>query len=174
MANKIIKRKLKPIEICPNGHYYNSSRTGDICDVCGAKLDPTTDLSDEELQELTRVEEIDWVCGWLVCIIGPNKGRGYEICNRRNLIGSSPLMDIQVVGDKKIDKESHAQIIYDSKTTKMHLIPGNKRGLVYLQEQLIFEPTELVAFNAIQLGDSKFIFVPLCGKGFDWYKMDEQ
>jgi hypothetical protein len=75
------KRKLKPIEICPNGHYYNSSRTGDICAVCGAKLDPPEpeELTPEEIAELTYIAEKNWVCGWLVCIRGPNKGHGYII-----------------------------------------------------------------------------------------------
>ena len=173
MANKGIGRELKPIEECPNGHYYNTSRTGDTCDVCGTKLDPPEDLPDDELVELTHVEEDEWVCGWLACTKGLNKGRGYEIRNRRNLVGSSSVMDIQIIGDKKIDKKNHAQIVYDPKTTKIHLVPGTNRGLVYLQEQLVFEPVEMEPFNSVQFGESVFTFVPLCGEAFDWYKLKD-
>jgi len=96
MAKKSRTRKLKPIERCPNGHPYNTGNYGEICPVCGKKLDPPTpdSLTPEELYELTHVNEKDWPCGWLVCIGGPNKGDDYKIREGRNFIGGDLKMDI--------------------------------------------------------------------------------
>ena len=170
MPDKTKKRKLKPIEQCPDGHHYNAVTNGEICPICGKKLDPPTpeELTPEELQEQTYLDEKSWVCGWLVCIKGANKGRGYEIHDGKNFIGSASSMDIQIVGDKRVERLNHAVITYDSKTRTVLLIPGDSHGMVYLQEQAIFEPKELEAFSEVEIGESIFIFAPLCSGDFDW------
>lgn len=164
------KRALKPIEQCPNGHYYNAITNGDICAVCGAKLDPPEpqELTKEEQAELTYIEEKNWVCGWLVCVQGPNKGHDYKIVDGKNFIGSVSSMDIQIVGDKRIEKKNHAVIMYDSLQKKVLLLPSDSRGMVYWQGQAIFEPIALEPFNVIELGESAFRYVPFCGPDFDW------
>jgi len=55
----------------------------------------------------------------------------------------------------------------------MLLIPGDSHGMVYLQEQAIFEPKPLEAFNKIELGESVFVYAPLCGGDFDWKDVDK-
>jgi len=169
------QRKLKAIEICPEGHHYNSSKYGDTC-WCGKKLDPPEpeELTPEELTELSYLDEKSWVCGWLVCIKGPNKGRGYEIRDGKNFIGSASSMDIQIIGDRRIEKKNHAVVLYDSKARKTFLIPGDSHGLVYLQDEIIFEPKQMEAFNKIELGESLFRYAPLCGGEFDWKDIVEK
>ena len=98
-------KPLKPIEQCPDGHYYNTIRTGDICAVCGKKLDPPPPDESETKNEQDLLDEKSWVCGWLVCIKGINKGRPYIIKDGKNFIGSTSDMDIQILGDKKNRKE---------------------------------------------------------------------
>ena len=169
MSEKEQKKKLKPIEQCPDGHFYNSSRTGDICAVCGKKLDPQVEeLTPDELSELVQVDEADWVCGFLVCYKGPNKGREYIIKDGKNLIGSASGMDIQIVCDKKIEKKGHAVIVYDSKQKRTILLPTDSHGMVYRKGQAVFEPVSLDAFDDIELGESVFKFVPFCGEDFSW------
>jgi len=174
MAVNNKKRELKPIEICPNGHYYNSSRTGDICDVCGEKLDPPEDLSDEEIKEYTYIEEQDRVCGWLVCIEGLNAGRDYQIRDGKNFVGSSSCMDIQILGDRKIEKKNHMVIAYDSRDKATTILPGESQGMVYWQGHAIFNPKELSANDRIEIGESVFKFIPFCDGDFDWSMLNKK
>jgi len=168
------KRQLKPIELCPNGHYYDTSATGEICDMCGAKLDPPEDMSDEDIKEFTHVEERDRVCGWLVCIEGPNVGRGYEIRDGKNFVGRASSMHIQILGDKKIEKKNHMVIAYDSKDKKTTILPGESQGMVYWQGKAIFAAQDLAAKNKIEIGDSVFKFIPFCDKDFDWSMLKDK
>jgi hypothetical protein len=162
------QKKLKPIEQCPDGHFYNTSRTGDICAVCGKKLDPPEPEETENHEDHALLGEELWACGWLVCTKGVNKGRAYTIKNGKNFIGSTSSMDIQIVGDKKIEKKNHAVIMYDSRQKKTLLLPTDSHGMVYWQGQAIFEATEIQPFNDIELGESVFKFAPFCGDDFDW------
>lgn len=163
-------RQLKPIEQCPDGHYYNSAKTGVKCGICGKELDPPDpeELTPEELEELTYLEEKRWVCGWLVCVKGANKGHAYTIQDGKNFIGSGSGMDIQIIGDKRIQKRNHAVVLFDAKSRKTLLMTGDSHGLVFLENQLVFDPVELTDFNNIELGESQFCYVPFCGANFAW------
>jgi len=173
MPDTVPKKQLKPIEQCPDGHYYNSSRTGDICAVCGKKLDPPEPEESEEASELSLAES-DWTCGWLVCVKGVNKGRAYIIKDGKNFIGSTSGMDIQIIGDKKIEKKNHVVIMYDQRQKKTMLLPTDSHGMVYWQGQAIFEPKTLEPFDNIEFGESIFRYAPFCGEDFDWADQGEE
>jgi len=164
------KRKLKPIEQCPDGHYYNTDRTGDICDVCGKKLDPP---DDEITEENIALDETQWACGILVCVKGVNKGRVYPIKADKNFIGSTSSMDIHITGDKKIEKKNHAVIVYDAMEKTTSLIPTETRGMVYWKKKAIFEMVTLEPYDEIMLGESTFKFAPFCGADFTWESVDD-
>lgn len=168
MAQKAKTRKLKPIEICPNGHHYNAVTHGDTCAVCGAKLDLTVEMTKEELDEFIRIDEREWTCGFLVCIEGRNKGKTFIIHDGKNYIGRDPNMDICIAGDERIEKKNHAVIMYDYIGKKTILLPGESRGMIYWQGQALYEPQELAPNNRIELGDSWFCFKPFCDNDFDW------
>ena len=34
--------------------------------------------------------------------------------------------------------------------------------------EAVYTPVELQAFSVIEMGHSKFIFIPLCGEHFEW------
>jgi hypothetical protein len=165
-------KKLKPIEQCPDGHYYNSSRTGDICAVCGKKLDPPPIEESEETNELILLDEKEWVCGWLVCIKGINKGRAYAIKEGKNFIGRTSDMDIQIIGDKKIEKKNHAVIMYDSRKGETKLLPSDSHGMVYWKGQAIFEPQTLDTLGNIEFGESIFKYAKFCDADFNWSQGD--
>jgi len=37
-----------------------------------------------------------------------------------------------------------------------------------LGEEAVYVPTEVKAYNTIELGRSRFVFLPLCGENFEW------
>jgi hypothetical protein len=164
------KRKLKPIEQCPDGHYYNTSRSGEFCDVCGLKLDPP---EDDPSEGNTALDESEWLCGLLVCIKGVNKGRGYPVKAGKNFIGSSGGMDVQITGARKIEKKNHAVIAYDSLRKTTLLLPTESRGMVYWGGSAIFEKVTLEPNKEIMLGKSVFMYMQFCNDDFDWENAEE-
>ena len=111
---------------------------------------------------------IDPVVGWLVCIKGREKGRDYRIRSEKNYIGRSSKMDICIDGDEAISRENHAIISYNPKNNSFRLYPGDGRGIVYLNGEEVFQPELLKAQDSIELGETKFLFVPFCGEVFRW------
>ena len=82
-------------------------------------------------------------------------------------------MDIRILGDNRISKRNHAVFVYDPKSRKTLVLPGDSSGLVYVNEQAVYSPQEIDAFDVIELGKSKFIFVPLCGVNFEWDELGD-
>lgn len=116
---------------------------------------------------------IDPVVGWLVCVEGHDKGRDYRIRSERNSIGRDPSMQICISGDETISREKHAVISFNPKKGTFLLYPGEGRGLVYLNEEEVAMPAELKAYDLIELGQTKLMFVPFCGERFHWGVTDD-
>ena len=156
---------------CPSGHVYNAIRYGRICPYCKMKLqeEKGVDKPDgfEPPIELLE-EEIKPVCGWLVCITGARVGMDYKIHSGKNFIGRGDDMDVQILGDNEINRRNHAIIVYDPKNRNTMLLPGDSEGLVYLGEDAVYVPTEVKPYDTIELGRSRFLFIPLCGENFEW------
>lgn len=112
--------------------------------------------------------KIEPVVGWLVCIEGADKGKDFRIWAKNNTIGRSESMDICIKGDTTISRENHARLAYDDKHNNFHLIPAESTNNIYLNEEPIYIPTKLGEYDVIELGDSKFIFVPFCNEKFTW------
>lgn len=108
------------------------------------------------------------VAGWLVCIEGAERGKDYRIAAKNNSIGRSETMDICIRGDKAISRENHARIAYDGKHNNFYFIPDASVNGVYLNEEPIFVPTQIKKGDVIELGESKFLFVPFCDNTFTW------
>lgn len=117
------------------------------------------------LQKNMKVEP---VVGWLVCIEGKDKGKDYRIEAKNNTIGRSEKMDICIKGDDTVSRENHARLAYDVKHNAFHLIPAESTNSIYINDEPTYVPTKLNAFDLIELGESKFLFVPLCGEKFNW------
>lgn len=107
--------------------------------------------------------------GWLVVVHGPGKGRAVQVGIGANQIGSDPNQRIPVdFGDAAISRESHALLVYDPNSRQFFINHGSGKNLTYVNGELIMTPTELQAHSEIQLGDTVFRFLPLCGEQFDW------
>ncbi len=124
--------------------------------------------NDEEIEALLLAQEISPVCGWIVCISGPRQGKGYEIKSGKNFVGRADDMDIQILGDNKISRRNHGVIVFDPKKKETVLLPGDSNGLVYHNDAAVYTPTVLNSYDVIEMGDSKFVFVPFCGENFMW------
>lgn len=115
-----------------------------------------------------KTKGIDPVVGWLVCIEGPAKGKDYRIKTERNFIGRAAEMDIALTEDESVSRENHAIISFNPKNDTFRILPGESRGLVYLNDDEVFTPTELKKGDVIELGATKLKFVPFCDGGFSW------
>ena len=114
----------------------------------------------------------DPVVGWLACVAGPSRGKSYTIRGGVNSIGRSERMDIVITGDLKISSENHAKISYSDKHNRFNLLPGEGRNIVYLNDEEVFTPMPLHAYDLIDFGETKLLFVPLCGEKFTWEDKD--
>ncbi len=108
------------------------------------------------------------VVGWLVCIGGCHFGECFNIYAGKNSIGRSEENRIAVFDDNSISRIKHALIVYEPKKRNFYLQPGDSSGLTYLNEDYITDSHKLTVQDIIELGDSKFMFVPLCGETFSW------
>ncbi|WP_166241077.1 FHA domain-containing protein [Paenibacillus turpanensis] len=174
---------------CANGHMFSTRKHGSTCPYCFMSVEPEAgagagfgagaaarrqqaaalELADERtLPYLEEPEGIEPVTGWLVCIEGPQLGQDYRISAEKNFIGRAEDMHIQIVGDNAISRRNHAVIVYDPKKRNFFLLPGDASGLAYHNNEAVYSPVELTPYDVIQLGRSKFIFIPLCGVHFEW------
>ncbi|MGM0508834.1 MAG: FHA domain-containing protein [Fusobacteriota bacterium] len=172
---------------CDNGHLYNSSKHED-CPYCDEKaiekpkkknkkgssnsksntMSNTSDEVGKTMAYWSGEYGIDPVVGWIVCIEGSERGKDYKIRSEKNFIGRSEDMHITITGDKKISRRNHAVISYNPKERNFMIIPGGGTGIIYLDEEAVYGPMELSAYKVIEMGDSKFIFIPFCGQHFEW------
>jgi hypothetical protein len=106
--------------------------------------------------------------GWLVCAEGANKGEDFRIHTEVNHIGRNENMDIRITGDNKILSENHASVTYDTRDKVFYLAPGIGRVIIRLGGKPVLTAVTLSPYDEIEMGESKFIFVPLCGSGFEW------
>lgn len=110
----------------------------------------------------------DPVVGWLVCTEGPSRGKSYTIHGGINSIGRSERMDITITGDRTISAENHAKVSYSDKNNRFNLLPGDGRNIVYLNGEEVFSAMPLKAYDLIDFGETKLLFLPLCGERFVW------
>ena len=68
----------------------------------------------------------------------------------------------------KISSENHARISYSDKHNRFHLLPGDGRNLIYLNDEEVFAAMPLHPYDLIDFGETKLLFVPLCGDRFSW------
>jgi len=110
----------------------------------------------------------DPVVGWLVAVHGEHFGESFCIGAGMNSIGRNESNRIILNRDLSVSREKHALITYEPKHRKFYIKPGDSSGLTYLNDEYITETKQLTANDRIELGNSLFVFVPLCGENFTW------
>ena len=116
----------------------------------------------------------DPVVGWLACVEGPSRGKRYTVRGGINTLGRGERMDIVITGDRTISQENHAKISYSDRNNRFNLIPGEGRNIVYLNGEEVFSAMPLQPYDLIDFGETKLLFVPLCGERFTWKKDEER
>lgn len=106
--------------------------------------------------------------GWVVCVAGPYLGRAFECKVGRNRFGRTPGYEICLPEDTAVTRDAHAVLIYDPKEKQFYLQAGSSDGLAYLNGDLLFSHESLHPYDMIALGNSRFVFLPLCGERFSW------
>ena len=154
---------------CANGHTFSTRRHGTICPYCNEETARREKLArPEEDDGLLAEPYIEPVCGWLVCIEGAQQGKSYNIHSGKNFLGRADDMDIQILGDNKVDRRNHAVLVYDPKKRSTVLLPGDSQGLVYHGDEAVYQPTQLTAYDKIEIGNTICLFVPFCGEHCEW------
>ena len=157
---------------CQNGHMFSSRRYGTICPYCNIETatreKKEVGQTETEVEESLFLKEENPVCGWIVCVAGARKGKDYRIMAGKNFVGRADDMDMQILGDNKISRRNHCVIVYDDKQGKTVMLPGDSNGIVYLNGEAVYMPTQLQQYDVIEMGDSQFLFMPFCGDHFKW------
>lgn len=180
-------------ESCNNGHYYDLDKymTCPYCDKSKLTLYQEVDNVKEETQILNikkikemKTEPIDdgttqileqgiykntELVGWLVIISEQGKFKSYNIGYGMNRIGRAKYNDISIEnGDTSISREKHASIIYDFENNLFFIQHHEGKYLTYLNGTMVYDLTQLKAYDKIKVGKTELVFVPLCGSKFKW------
>lgn len=178
------------MERCMSGHLYDPAKY-EACPYCGSSAalkEPAPQAPQPPLGKNNRPQVmpkkadskgktvafwerklgIDPVVGWIACIEGPDRGKDYRLKTEKNFVGRGEDMDVSIMGDDTISRQNHAIISYNPKKRNFMLLPGTGNGIVYLNDEEVYVPQLLNIYDIIEMGKSKFIFIPLCGECFEW------
>ena len=139
------------------------SETQSFADPAGPLTD-TPSPSTKPLPLKTKELPVGWVIGFQ----GVYRGTLFCCYPGRNSLGRSYAADIDLSLDPSIEDEIQAFVIYDPRQRQFFLQAGTGKGLVYRNDGLVFSHDPLEAYDHIQIGNSDFVFVPLCGPHFSW------
>ena len=108
------------------------------------------------------------VVGWLVCVEGPEVGKDYRLFGRINSIGRAEGNDVVLAQEHTVSQKNHVRLAYDAKHNNFQLIPGEGTNVTYLNDEPLYVPQKLNAYDVLEMGDTKLIFVPLCSERLHW------
>lgn len=121
-----------------------------------------------DIEEPSLTESCEPVVGWLVCIKGNHFGESFNITAGKNSIGRGTDNFIIISKDQSVSRSKHAWITYEPKKRNFYIAPGESRGLIYLNNDVVNSSQTIKALDTIEIGKSLFIFMPLCGEDFSW------
>ena len=107
--------------------------------------------------------------GWLIAIDGPGKGTVLTLGIGMNSIGrgDDPRVSIPF-DDQQISRGKSFAVAYDEKNAQFHLLPGDGKTLVYIDGSPVLSGVLMESHMRLQIGQTTFTFVPLCGPDFNW------
>ena len=177
---------------CDNGHFYDEARF-ESCPYCKentgiGKTMAAADIgktvaafpgnpaaaaatafdSGKTVAVMKKKIGIDPAVGFLICIEGPHRGTDFRLVSGRNFIGRAAAMDVSLPDDDTVSRESHALVTYDAKHNAFSLSPGQGRGITYCNDEQVEMVRPLKAYDIIEVGKSRLLFLPLCSQQFQW------
>ncbi len=108
------------------------------------------------------------VVGWLVGLNGEVYGEGFPLYSGMNFIGRELDMDICIRGDRSVSRNKHAVVVFDPKSRKFMVKPGESKSLFYLNGEVVLETMVIENGCILTVGETKMRFVALCGDDFSW------
>ncbi len=121
-------------------------------------------------------QEQEPVVGWLTAVNTAAKGISFSLKVGKNNIGrsgSGHAVDVDLNKDATVSRGTQATIIYEPKKRQFLLQPANGSTLVYLNDDLLMNYTQINAYDRITVGETELIFIPLCSDKFSWENMDK-
>ena len=74
--------------------------------------------------------------------------------------------------EKKVTREEHCSVVYDKSNTPLRLVPGNGT-LTYYKGEMLRQPQQLCSGDAVEIGETKFIFISFCEGERVWKNEEE-
>ena len=130
------------------------------------RMEPERD--NRTVGEFKRKLGYEPVVGWLVCVESPEVGKDYRLFGRINSIGRAEGNDVVLAQEHTVSQKNHVRLAYDAKHNNFQLIPGEGTNVTYLNDEPLYVPQKLNAYDVLEMGDTKLIFVPLCNERFHW------
>ncbi len=115
----------------------------------------------------------DPVVGWLVVVGGNGVGAYRPVFEGNNTIGRSHENRIPIdFGDTAISGREQAYIRYDSTDRSFLFVPNlAKTNVVSVNDTRPTAAVPLEAMDVITMGRTQLVFVPFCGREFDWSEL---
>ena len=108
------------------------------------------------------------VTGWLVCVEGVERGKDYRLHHDINYIGRSKTNDVVLASDPTVSRERHAMIAYDERTRAFYFAPAGGASIIRQNGRPVLSTAELKSGDRLEIGESVYLFVNLCGENFEW------
>ncbi len=109
----------------------------------------------------------DPVVAWLVCVEGREKGRDYRLHAGRNFVGRAYNMDVSLPDDEQVHRDNHCSIVYEPRNSVFMLVAG-EGSVPLLNGDQVREAAGLSEDDIIEIGGSRFQFVPFCKERRTW------
>ena len=108
--------------------------------------------------------------GWLVVVAGPGKGTVATLGVGQNSVGRDAASNRVPIdnGDRMLSRAKHVVVVYDPRTRKFYIQPGDGTNLAYIENEPVLATRDLAPGTHLMLGRTVLRFVPLCGDAFDW------
>lgn len=108
------------------------------------------------------------VVGWLVCVEGACRGESFSLKTGRNFVGRGPDMDIVLRDDRGVSRKRHAIIVYEPRENVFIAQTGDSRELFYVNDEVVLDHAALQSYDVLSIGNTKLLFIALCGEKFKW------
>ncbi len=127
---------------------------------------PTPAASGEKTKMLYG--NVEPVVGWLICLKGAYVGESFPLKTGQNFIGRSIQMDVPLLDEESVSRDTHAYIIFEPKKAEFYASNGTGNSLTYLNKELLMQPTRLKTYDILCFGECEYLFMPLCSEQFSW------
>ncbi|MCE5236585.1 MAG: FHA domain-containing protein [Clostridiaceae bacterium] len=173
---------------CENGHFYDASKFPE-CPYCAgpvgaaerapgpqkgstvAIVEPQPRAANRTVAVMEKRVGFDPVVGWLVCMEGAERGRSFPLHADNNFIGRDPQMDVCLSKDDTVSAINHAIVSFDARDAVFYFSAADGRSIVRHNDKAHFGTAPLKAYDRIEIGSTKLVFVPLCGENFQWTQL---